>query len=259
MTRWASASHAQPRIQSSAQRVTPHRPCIRGCPTVTHHSSQTSGRHTLAHMGDTTPPCGVPLSGERSTPASSPPAWSHVPLRRHSPPLLHPLLHTRPELAPVEGGETSPAIGLHSPGAVQLPTLLTQLVERWGLTRPRPAARGQRLPVRLEDGCQDPHDRPLAPLVLQAGCPSGPLLARFFLDPPPLDRRRHLPMVAPPRMPLVPVLVQMLRGLRRRHLGQAWGTALAGLVRGCQPALLRHQVPHGVAHHGRIVLGLLGH
>ena len=37
-------------------------------------------------MGETTPPGGVPLSGELSASASSTPACSHVPINRHIPP-----------------------------------------------------------------------------------------------------------------------------------------------------------------------------
>src|SRR6266699_802801 len=99
-------------------------------------------------------------------------------------------------MAPVEGVETSTDLCLHSPGDVQLPTLLTPLVERLVLTVPLPEAVGKRMKVRLEDGFQDHHHRPLDKLVLTAGFPSGPLLAIFFLDPHPLDQRRHLPIGA---------------------------------------------------------------
>jgi len=86
MTRWASASPAQPRSTSSAQRVTQHRPCLRGGPPLPTHASRTSCRNPLATRGDTPPPCGVPLSGALRAPASSTPAGSHGPIRRTMPP-----------------------------------------------------------------------------------------------------------------------------------------------------------------------------
>src|SRR5215467_575904 len=99
-------------------------------------------------------------------------------------------------MAPVEGVEKSTDRCIHYPGEVLLPTLLTQLVERLGLTVPLPEAMGKRMQVRLEHGVQDHHHRPLDHLVLKAGFPYGPLLARFCLDPPPLDRWRHIPLGA---------------------------------------------------------------
>src|SRR5712691_8005939 len=128
-------------------------------------------------------------------------------------------------MAPVEGVEKSTDLCIHSPGDVQLPTLRTQLVERLVLTVPLPEAVGKRLKGRLEDGFQDHHHRPLDNLVLEAGFPSWPLLAIFFLDPHPLDRRRHLPIVAQPLMQRAPVLVQVLGVRLRRDLAHAWGTA----------------------------------
>src|SRR5437660_11975143 len=113
-------------------------------------------------------------------------------------------------MAPVEGVEKSTDICIHSPGDGQLPTLLTPLVERLVLTVPLPEAVGKRLKVRLEDGFQAHHHRPLDNLVLKAGFPSWPLLAIFFLDPPPLDWRRHIPIGAQPLMPLAQVRVQVL-------------------------------------------------
>ena len=62
------------------------RPCIRGCTAVTNHASKTRCRNTFDPMGEIPPPCGVPLSGELSAPASSTPAWSHLPIRRTIPP-----------------------------------------------------------------------------------------------------------------------------------------------------------------------------
>src|SRR5438445_6052397 len=135
-------------------------------------------------------------------------------------------------MAPVEGVETSTDLCIHSPGDVQLPTLLTQRVERLVLTVPRPEAVGKRMQVRREDGFQDHHHRPLDTLVLTAGLPSWPLLALFFLDPPPLDRRRPIPIGAQPLMQLAQVLVHVLVVLLRRDLVHACGTALVGLVRG---------------------------
>src|SRR2546426_11512859 len=135
-------------------------------------------------------------------------------------------------MAPVEGVEKSTDICIHSPGDIQLPTLLTQLVERLVLTVTLPEAMGKRMKVRLEDGFQDHHYRPLDNLVLKAGFPYGPLLAIFFLDPHPLDRRRHIPIVAQPLMQRAQVLVQVLRVLLRRNLVHAWGTTLVGLVIG---------------------------
>jgi hypothetical protein len=162
-------------------------------------------------------------------------------------------------MAPVEGVEKSTDLCSHYPGDVPLPTLLTQLVECLVLTVPLPEAMGKRLKVRLEDGFQDHHYRPLDTLVRKAGFPYEPLLAIFFLDPHPLDRRRHIPIGAPPLMQLAQGLVQVLSLLRRRHLGHARGTALVGLVRGFPQELPINQVQPVVEPHGRIVLGRLCH
>jgi hypothetical protein len=64
---------------SSAKRVRKQWPCIRGWTSLTNHSSRTRCKNTLANMGEMTPPCGVPLSGDLSSPASSTPACSHLP------------------------------------------------------------------------------------------------------------------------------------------------------------------------------------
>src|SRR2546425_12142811 len=83
-------------------------------------------------------------------------------------------------MAPVEGVEKSTDICIHSPGDIQLPTLLTQLVERLVLTVPLPEAMGTRMKVRLEDGFQDHHHRPLDNRVLKAGFPYGRFLPSSF-------------------------------------------------------------------------------
>ena len=88
ITRRASASSSQPRRQSSAQRVRKPRPFRRGCTSWTHHASKTRCRHTCATMGESTPPCGVPVSGEGKAPDASPPAWRHLPRRLTMPPSL---------------------------------------------------------------------------------------------------------------------------------------------------------------------------
>jgi hypothetical protein len=106
-------------------------------------------------------------------------------------------------------------------------------------------------------GLQDHHHRPLDNLVLKAGFPYWPLLAIFLLDPHPLDRRRHIPIVAQPLMQVPQVRVQVLSVLLRCHLVHSWGTALPGLAIGFQQELTVDQVKHVVEHHFRIVLGLL--
>src|SRR5262245_47209547 len=56
ITRRASASNSKPMIKSSAKRVTKHRPCIRGCTSLTNHSSKTRCRNTFDTMGESSPP-----------------------------------------------------------------------------------------------------------------------------------------------------------------------------------------------------------
>ena len=102
ITRRASASSSQPMMQSSAQRVRKHRPCIRGCTSLTNHASKTRCRNTFDTMGEITPPCGVPLSGEVNAPDSSTPAWSHCAESSHYSPIIDPLLDTLPQMAPVQ-------------------------------------------------------------------------------------------------------------------------------------------------------------
>src|SRR5947208_9945597 len=92
--------------------------------------------------------------------------------------------------------EKSTDIRVHDPGDVQLPALLTQLVQRLVLTVPFSEAMGEHVQIMLEDGLQNHHHRSLDNLVLEAGFPYRPLLPIFLLDPYPLDWRRHIPIVA---------------------------------------------------------------
>jgi hypothetical protein len=78
--------------------------------------------------------------------------------------------------------------------------LLTQLVQRAMLTVPLSEAVGKRMKIMIEDRLHDHHHRPLDHLVLEAGFAYRPLLPSFLLDPHPLDRRRHIPMVTQPLM-----------------------------------------------------------
>src|SRR5262245_37517464 len=112
-----------------------------------------------------------------------------------------------PQMAPVQVVETSTDIRIDSPVAVQRPTLLSQLMQRLMGTVAHPEARGEGMEVLLEDRLQDHHHCPLDDLVLEAGLPSGPRLPIVLLEPPPLDGRRHIPMVAEPLMQVPQVLV----------------------------------------------------
>jgi hypothetical protein len=171
--------------------------------------------------------------------------------------IIDPLLEKLPQIAPVQVVEKSTDIRVDYPVDVQLPTLLTQLVQRLMGTMALPAAMGKGMEILLEDGLQEHHHRPLDDLVLKAGFPYGPLLSAFLLDPHPLDGRRHLPIIAEPLMQVPQMLVQVFGVLLRRDLVHAWGPALPGLVIGFPQELPVDQVKHVVEHHGRMVLGLL--
>ena len=51
-------------------------------------ASSTSCKYTFASSGEITPPCGVPVSGWRTTPFSITPAFSHLPINRSNAPSL---------------------------------------------------------------------------------------------------------------------------------------------------------------------------
>jgi hypothetical protein len=112
--------------------------------------------------------------------------------------------------------------------------------------------------IMLEDGLEDHHHCPLDHLVLAAGFPDGPLFPLVLLDPPPLDGRRDIPLVAEPLVQLPQGGVQVLGVLLRRDVVHTWGTALLDLAIGFQQELLVDHVKHVVEHHRRIALGLLG-
>jgi hypothetical protein len=105
--------------------------------------------------------------------------------------------------------------------------------------------------ILREARLQAHHHGPLDTLVLAAGFPSGPLLPIVLRAPHPRAWRRDRPLVASPRMPVPPGLVQALGIRRRRDVVQAWSTALGGLVRGFPSALPRTQGQPIVAHPGR--------
>ena len=154
----------------------------------------------IGEHGRNDPALWRPLSGCISAPASSTPACSHVPISLQYASIIDPLLEKLPQRAPVQVIEKSTDIRIDSPVDVQRPALLTQLVQRLMGTVALPEAMGKGMEVLREDGLQDHHHCPLDDLVLEAGFPYGPLLPAFLLDPHPLDRRRHIPIVAPPLM-----------------------------------------------------------
>jgi len=259
MTRWASASPAQPRSTSSAQRVTQHRPCLRGGPPLPTHASRTSCRNPLATRGDTPPPCGVPLSGALRAPASSTPAGSHGPIHRTMPPSCTLCcLNARRWL---QASVSQPP----RPSASTLQVLCSvrhgsrRSWSAWCCLCPVLTPWEKACKAGRAESCQAHHHRPLDTCVRQAGVPSGPRLAGFVLEPHPRDRRRHLRLGAPPRRPLAPGLVQLLRVLRRRDRVQAWGPALVGLGRGVPQARPRPPGRHVVAPQGRRGRGLRCH
>jgi hypothetical protein len=110
--------------------------------------------------------------------------------------ITDPLLDKLPQVAPVQVVEKSTDIRIDYPVDVQRPTLLTPLVQRLLGTVALPEARGECREILLEDRLQDHHHRPLDDLVLEAGFPYGPLLPIVLLDPPPLDWRRRILIVA---------------------------------------------------------------
>jgi hypothetical protein len=112
-------------------------------------------------------------------------------------------------MASVSRVETSPALRVSSPVAVQLLALLPSLVSC--LTCPVSLAQAmrKRMEILLEDRLHEHHHRPLAHCVLEAGGAYRPLLAPFLLDPYPLNRRRPIPMVAQPLMQVPKVLFQV--------------------------------------------------
>lgn len=172
--------------------------------------------------------------------------------------IIDPLLDACPQRAPVQGIEKSPDSRLDSPSDGQRPALLTPRVQRVMGTMALPATVGKGLEILREDGFQDPHHCALDDRVREAGLPYGPLLSAFLLDPYPLDRRRPIPIVAPPLMQVPPGVIQGLGILRRRDVVHAWGTALLRLVRGFQSACPVDHVRPIVAYHRWRVLGLLG-
>jgi hypothetical protein len=121
-----------------------------------------------------------------------------------------------------------------------------------------PEAMGNGMHVMRADGFKEHDHRPWDTLVLEAGCPAGPLLPLGLLAPYPFDRRRHRPILAPPLMQRLAGGVQGLGGLLGRHLVPPQRTALTGLTIGCPPALTVDQGQHGVAPPRRIALGLRG-
>src|SRR6516225_5392243 len=118
-------------------------------------------------------------------------------------------------MAPGPVVETSTDIRIHCPVAGPRPTRLTQLMQRVLGTVALPAAMGEGGKIRVEEGLQDHHHRPLAPLVLAAGVPYGPLLPSVLLAPDPLDWRCHIPIVAEPRLQVRQGVVHGLRLWRR--------------------------------------------
>jgi hypothetical protein len=161
-------------------------------------------------------------------------------------------------VAPVQVVEKSPDIRIDYPVDVPRPARLTPLVQRLMLTVSLPEAMGKDMTIMRDAGLSDHHYRPLDNLGLEAGFPYWPSLPVFLLDPHPLERRRHVPIGAPPLVQGPQVRVQGLSVLLCRDLLQAWGTALLGLARGCPQARSINQVTHLVEHHLRRALGLLG-
>jgi hypothetical protein len=84
----AAAASWQPLPKASTQRPRKPRPCRRGRPSCSNHSSQTGWSHTGASMGERTPPGTTPGSACVSTPSSLTPARSYFPMRRTRRPSL---------------------------------------------------------------------------------------------------------------------------------------------------------------------------
>jgi hypothetical protein len=171
---------------------------------------------------------------------------------------MDPLLTQLPQMAPVQMGEKSPDICLHSPGDGPRSTLLTPLVERLVLTVPFAQAMGDPMTCRREDGLQNPHHRALDHRVLAAGFASRPRLPVVLLDPYPVDGRRYIPIIAQPLVQVPEVVVEVLSLLLARHLVHPRCTVFTGLALGVPHELPVHHVQHVVAHQRWSALGLGG-
>jgi hypothetical protein len=167
------------------------------------------------------------------------------------------LLEKLPQMAPVHVVETSPNLRLDSPVDGPRPTLLPPLMQRLIGTVALPEAMGEGMPIRFDDGFQDPRYRPLDPLVLAAGLPSWPLLPLVLLAPHPFDGRCHRPLVAEPLLQVTQVVVQVLSRRRGRPLVSPRCPMLAGQPLGFAKEVVVDHVTHVVAHHRWRALCLL--